>query len=187
MQVFQRRQIVILSLILMVVVAGYLQYTYNEGDASIVGKGRLGEAVYVDNDTEVRNINFEEEVNAEKTASNAKEYFARAKLDKEITRSKNTEILNEILESESVDEEMKRTTNEKILTMVSNSEKEMKIETLIKKNGYNDVIALFGEDGSLDLVVKAPELTSAQVAQIADIASRQGDVPMTKIHIKNIY
>ena len=58
------------------------------------------------------------------------------------------------------------------MQIIENSEKEMRIETLIKEKGYKDVVVLFGSDGSVDVVVKAPSLTSVQVAQIADIASR---------------
>jgi stage III sporulation protein AH len=50
MVVYKKKQIVILSLVLMIIVAGYLQYTYKKSSSSSVDKdnGRLGEAVYVD-------------------------------------------------------------------------------------------------------------------------------------------
>ena len=53
--VFKRKQIVVLSLILMIVIAGYLQYSYKKssvlvsGDTVETDSPRLGEAVYVDN------------------------------------------------------------------------------------------------------------------------------------------
>ena len=52
MMVFKRKQIVILALILMIVVAGYLQYSYRQGSTSANTEGKLGEAVYVDNEIE---------------------------------------------------------------------------------------------------------------------------------------
>ena len=73
--------------------------------------------------------------------------------------------------------------------------KEMRIETLIKEKGFKDVVVLFGSDGSVDVVVKTPSLTSVQVAQIANITSRHADVDIRylcaakvlKIDLKYIY
>ncbi len=55
--VFKRKQIVVLSLVMMIVIAGYLQYSYKKSSISVSeiadsDSPRLGEAVYVDN-TEV--------------------------------------------------------------------------------------------------------------------------------------
>lgn len=52
--VLKRKQIVVLSLVLMIVIAGYLQYSYNKSSISVnetveTDSPRLGEAVYVDN------------------------------------------------------------------------------------------------------------------------------------------
>jgi len=64
MMVLKRKQIVVLSLILMIVVAGYLQYSYNNSgssgnDSDDISVSQfdeetesLGEAWYVDNTTE---------------------------------------------------------------------------------------------------------------------------------------
>ncbi len=51
MMVFKRKQIVVLSLVLMIVVAGYLQYSYKKSSISVNSKDneKLGEAVYVEN------------------------------------------------------------------------------------------------------------------------------------------
>lgn len=42
MMVFKRKQIIILALILLIVVAGYLQYSYRQGNTSADSEGRLG-------------------------------------------------------------------------------------------------------------------------------------------------
>lgn len=54
MVVFKRKQIVVLSLVLMIVIAGYLQYSYKRSSISVSETAdsdspRLGEAIYVDN------------------------------------------------------------------------------------------------------------------------------------------
>lgn len=54
MMVLKRKQIVVLSLVMMIVIAGYLQYSYKRSSVSVSeiadsDSPRLGEAIYVDN------------------------------------------------------------------------------------------------------------------------------------------
>jgi stage III sporulation protein AH len=106
MMVFKRKQIVILALILLIVVAGYLQYSYRQGSTSADAEGKLGEAVYVDN--EIYNEGFEESgmdlsenIDDQKnvTASKiANDYFVQARMDREQSRSEAAESLKSITE-----------------------------------------------------------------------------------------
>lgn len=191
MRGLKRKQIVVLSLVLMIVVAGYLQYSYKKSSmtAQDKEKGKLGEAVYVDNsDMDAEQVAEEGTESMDIAASKqANEFFAQAKLDREMALSRDTDMLKQITEDENASEEVKAEAFEKMMKLVENSQREERIETLIKEKGFEDVIALFSEDGSLDIVVKAPQLTSADTAQIADIASRHGNVDISKIHIKNVY
>ena len=200
MMVFKRKQVVVLSLILMIVVAGYLQYSYNKGSASEVGKeiGKNGEAVFVDNldahgscdDTEKKSNKAENTDKAQNdigASKQANDFFAQAKLNRQITREKNSEALKALAEDPNADKDTKKKANDERLKAISNSEKEMKMETLIKNKGFSDVIVLFSDEGRIDVVVKAPNLTSAYTAQIADIVSRQANVDMDKIVISNKY
>jgi len=192
MMVFKRKQIVVLALVLMIVIAGYLQYSYKKSSISAgdSDKGRLGEAVYVDSGDSVQGIEDKKEDKAPKDKAASKmaiDYFAQAKLEREAVRSEDREILKAITEDENADSEAKAQAYDQMMDIVAVSEKEMKIETLVKKAGFEDVIAMFGDDGSLDIVVRSPSLTSAQVAQIADIASRQAKIDIDKIHISNKY
>jgi len=73
------------------------------------------------------------------------------------------------------------------MELLDYSHKEQQIETLVKERGFKDCLAVFGDDGSLDIIIKTVSLSSAQTAQIADIAVRHANVEMQEIHIKNIY
>jgi len=56
----------------------------------------------------------------------------------------------------------------------------------MKKNkGFSDVVVVFGDDGSVDVVVKAPSISSVEVAQIAEITSRQAGVDISDVHVSN--
>ena len=197
--VFKRNQIVVLSLVLMIVVAGYLQYSYKQSSLSASNKdnSKIGEAVWVDNSQAI-DKQTSAQVSADiKSTSNAKasgavsaskeanNYFTQSKLDREISRGKDTDSLKSITSDSSVAKETKAKAYGAMMKLVENSQKEMRLETLIKEKGFSDVLALFGDDGSVDIVVKSPDLTDAQAAQIYDIASRQANISIAKIHIKN--
>lgn len=191
--VFKRRQVVVLSLVLMIVVAGYLQYSYKRGSSTIGSKdnSRLGEAVYVDSmgviESTAQKDKKDSKVSPASASKQANDFFTQAKIDRETAVSRDSESLKKITVDINASKDVKAKAYDQMTNLVSLSQREMKIETLVKEKGFIDVIALFGDDGSIDIVVKAPELTSAQVAQITDVASRQANVQISKIHIKNMY
>ncbi|HHW48574.1 MAG TPA: SpoIIIAH-like family protein [Clostridiaceae bacterium] len=182
MKFLKRKQIVVLALVLMIVVAGYLQYSYKKssdsvGSAGEEDKGKIGESVYVGGDDVA--IGEQAEDGGETN------YFAQAKLDREMALSRDTETLRAITEDPNADEHIKAEAFEKLIIMTENSQKEMKIETLIEEKGFNDALVFFGADGSVDVVVNVPTLTDADAAQIYDIVSRHAGVEFDKIHIKH--
>lgn len=199
MMVFKRKQIVILALILMIAVAGYLQYSYKQGSTSASKDGgKLGEAVYVDNQVEGSDIGeavatndtskdkntTKKDVSASKVAN---DYFAQAKMEREVTRGKSADSLKAITEDKNASKETKVKAYDQMMQITTMNEREMRIETLIKEKGFSDAMAIFGDDGSVDIAIKTPSLTSSQTAQVADIVSRQAKLSIDKIHIKTIY
>jgi stage III sporulation protein AH len=208
-KIFKKRQIVALSLVILIVVAGYLQYTYNNSGFSKADEeaGRLGEAVYVDNsdmeenpedaltndndsDIAIDEITVDTSKDKETSSGNivaskeANDYFAQTKLEREISRSKETDKLGNIAAEESASDEIRERAYEKMMALVDIADKEMRIEALIKKEGFEDVIAFFADDGSVDIIVKAPSLSSAQVTQITDIVTRHANVELDQITVK---
>ena len=193
MMVFKRKQIVILALILMIVVAGYLQYSYRQGSDSAEMDGKLGEAVYVDNEVENEGLagtetTLTEGGKANITASKmANDYFVEAKMDREQSRSKTSESLKAITEDINASSATKEEAYNKMMALTTNTEKEMRIEALINKMGFDESFVLFADNGSVDVVIKTPSLSDAQVAQITDIVTRQADVAVEDLHIKPLF
>jgi stage III sporulation protein AH len=194
MMVFKRKQIVVLSLVIMILVAGYLQYSYKKGSNSDQASSKSGEAVYVDGiDTAAKNSTDKSspaKKDKEKTSKASKEannFFAQAQIDKEITRSKNTDQLTKITEDANADQQTRTEAYDKMILTIDNAEKEMKVENLIRQKGYEDVFALIAEDGSIDIVVKTSELDSSQTAQIAEIVNRQANIEIPDIKIRPMY
>ena len=206
MMVFKRKQIVVLSLVLMIVIAGYLQYSYKKSSISVSeiadsDAPRLGEAVYVDNsdmfdsevaekteDSEKKDIKKDDKKDDKnktvQASKQANEFFAQAKMDKDVTRGKNKDELENISKDPNASKELKSQANEKILAIIDKSEKEMAIETLIKEKGYSDVVVFIADNGSLDIVVKAQNLSDVEATQIADIAARHANVAIADIHVR---
>lgn len=163
MMVLKRKQIVVLSLILMIVVAGYLQYSYNNSgssgnDSDDISVSQfdeetesLGEAWYVDNTTDLQAGNKEEKKdekseNSDKkenkqdnkalqASKEANEFFAQAKMDKDVRRAKDKEELEKITNDANATEEQRTQAYERMLKLLENSDKEMRIEALIKTKG----------------------------------------------------
>jgi stage III sporulation protein AH len=200
MVVFKRKQVVILALVVLIGVAGYLQYTYRQ-DGSATAGDKLGEAYYVDN--EIDNASFsdymeeamlEEDTYVEVVADvdtqaskEASDYFVKAKIERNETRSKSEETLKSITQDTAASKETVDTAYNEMMEMIALSDKEMRIDSLVVKMGFEDCVVLFADDGSVDIVVKTPELSSSDVAQIADAVSRQANVAIADIHIKNKY
>lgn len=188
MKFLQRKQIIVLSLVLMLVIAGYLQYSYNKSSQfSEEDSAQIGDAVYVDNlDVTASDIAKEDQ----KTATASKEannFFAQAKIDRDVVRGKDIETIKGITDDQLASKEAKAKAQDKMLKIVEISQKEENIETLIKSKGFSDVVALFADDGSVDIVIKAPAISNADAAKIADIVIRQGKVTFDKIVIKPMF
>lgn len=195
MKFLKRKQIIVLSLVLMLVIAGYLQYSYNKSSQfSEEDSAQIGDAVYVENqdsttaDQAATADNAtavgEKAVTASKEANN---YFAQTKMDRDVVRDKDIELMKSITDDQLATKEQKSAAHSKMMKIVEISQKEVNIENLIKGKGFSDVVAMFGEDGSVDVTVKTPAITKAQAAQIADIVVRQANVPLDKIVIKKMF
>ena len=190
---FNKKQVIALSLVLVVVVAGYLQYSYRDAGASVSSNtsgGKIGEAVYVNGTDVNESLSLPDGIATQgqtSTTGQSDDFFANVKLDREVLRAKDREALSEIANDVNASADIRANAYEEMMKIIKDGERETKIETLLKEKGYSKVAVIFGDDGSVDVVVKAPNLTQNQVMQIADIAARQAGVSVDKIHVKNIY
>lgn len=171
-----RRKIVLISVLGFIVLAFYLQMAFN-GESfrkNDFAKDDVKGVISGSGSTFVENGTFE-----------GNDFFAKAKLDREIAKGQSKDTAKEIMGNVTVSPDGKQAAMEKISKLTEISEQENKIETLVKEKGFSDVFAAVAQDGSLDMIVKAPSLTGVEVAQLADIASRHANIPMNLVHIKN--
>jgi len=184
MKFLKRKQIIVLSLVLMLVIAGYLQYSYNKSSQfSEEDSTQIGDAVFVDN-LGVTTSNASKTVTASKETNN---YFFQTKMDRDVVRGKDIETMKSISDDQLASKEARAKAQNEMMKMVDTTQKELNIENLIKGKGFSDAIALFADDGSIDIIVKAPAISMADAAKIADIAIRQGNVTFDKVVIKKMF
>ena len=209
MKILKKNQIIILVIALMLVSAGYLNYSANLnevqktasiGDAKLVSSNGIvetntQETALVENQNNEIKTNANEtalvENNKEKTEettkTNAKisnEYFSQTRLNRESMYSQMVESYQKILENESIASDQKAIAQTEIKNINDTKNKIMICENLIKTKGIDDVI-IFVNDKSISVVVKAENLEEDKIAQIQNIIAREMNTQINDIHISN--
>ena len=116
--------------------------------------------------------------NTQTTAS----YFQTYRSDRESTRDQEMLYYDAIIASETSTEDAIKSAEESKLALIEQMEQELVVEGLIKAKGFEDcVVTISGEN--INAVVKASELSSAQVAQIVSILQAQFNVDIDYIKI----
>ena len=171
--VLKKKEIIAASLVVLIGVAGYLNWSYQDtikvrdGESYIETGKKLGEAQYVnavDDQEEKTEEDGEktEETNAENTenneenvteTANSENYFEQARLNKENSRSKSLEILNQTAENDSFDSEIRQKAGDKILAVANNVQKESEIESIAQSKGYSE-ICVYVDDSEANVMVR---------------------------------
>ncbi|MBE7030775.1 MAG: SpoIIIAH-like family protein [Ruminococcaceae bacterium] len=166
MMVLKRKQIVMATLIVMVGIAGYLNWQYEETSvdepvSGTVQEEPVGQVQMVDG---VENG----------------DYFAACRVNRESVRAKSLEILNATINNANSSQEAKEQAQEKIMVISKNVETEGNIENLIKAKGFADAVVFIAED-SVTVTVRAQGLTAPETARIKDIVSEHAKENNIKI------
>lgn len=208
MMVLKRKEIIAAALVVLIGVAGYLNWSYQDtirvtdGDSYIETGKRLGEAQYVNSNQEdvedgataentaaenqaAEGENQEENTETQETAANSGDYFVEAKLEKESARSKALEILNQTAANESFDQETREKAQEQILSTAKNVEKEAAIENIAKAKGYPD-ISVYIDGEEVNIIVRKDGFSEEDVAKIKDIATEQLGISGKNIKIVQV-
>lgn len=208
MMVLKKKEVVAAALVVLIGVAGYLNWSYQDtirvtdGESYIEDAKKLGEAEYVSGSkTDVTDTEAAENAqnNAEKTDkkedsaknSDAKteetaaapaEYFTEAKMSKDNSRSKALEILNQTATNESFDSEVRKQAQNKIVSIAENTEKETIIENVARAKGYKD-ISVYIDGDSVEIIVKKNDFSGNDVKTIKEIVTSELDTSAKNIKI----
>lgn len=179
MMVLKKKEIIAAALVVLIGVAGYLNWSYQDTIRVTDGESyeeakRLGEAQYV-NETETQD--------AQAVAST--NYFTQAKMEKENARSEALEILEETAQNQDFDETIRKKAQEQILETAENVEKETAIENAAKAKGYKE-ISVYIDSGNVDIMVKKDKFSDDDVVKLKDIASSQLNIDPSAIKIVEV-
>lgn len=239
-KIMKKNQVVILALALMLMTAGYLNYTNNHENENLLlaglGDAQLVSANAIDQSAENSNIiataendnNAENEqvassenqqvTNQENTNEQAQEaseneptgetsgdvqtqetstneqtgevstkaldddYFTRSRLERETMYSQMLETYTGILENEKISSEQKDIAENEIKNINDTKNAIMVVENLLETKGFENAI-VFVNTPSVNVVIKAKELGTEQVAQVQNIVQRELKTEIENIHI----
>lgn len=168
-----KKQIILASLVLVLGVAIYLNYTFSEGvpgydittSTSVEDERTYGEAKLTDVKPD--------------------EYFASARVERKKARDESVETLATTLSSPDLTEDEKEIAASKALEVSGYIESENKIETLVKAKGFEECLA-FVDKEKVKVIVKTEGLTPEQATQIKNIIVEETDMPSDSIVIDEI-
>lgn len=210
-KIMKKNQVVILTLALMLMTAGYMNYTNNHenenvllaqlGDAKLVSTNvaEINEIVNENtNETQVENniqnqteTNTIEENKVEEETSNdsnnnaiesTDDYFTKSKLERETMYSQMLETYQKILENEKIASDQKDIAENEIKNINDKKNAIMIVENLLKTKDFEKAVVFINEQ-SVNVVVKGEKLETEQVAQIQNIIQRELKTNIENIHI----
>lgn len=189
--VIKKNQILASMVILMLIVAGYLNYTYDptkdyETEITGVMSNNLGDAYLVDSSSISTNMDdIVDSVEASTKVTTAEEYFANSRMERDNSFAEQLENYEEILSNDDIKSEEKSFAQAEI-SRINNTKNAIVIaENLIKLKGFKDVIILVNDD-SVNVVVMAEKLSDNEVAQIQNIVINELKVNLDNLHISTI-
>lgn len=212
MKLLKKNQVIIYVIALMLVVAGYLNYTANGNTNSIIptsgteeeldkmaniGDAQLVSSNDIVNEAVNNTASNTENVKTENTNNNTvatsstttnttnnSDYFKTSKLERDTMYSQMIETYEKVLNSDNSLETQKQSATDEIKKINDTKNSIMICENLIQTKGFeNSVVFVNGE--SVSVIIEASELSKEQVAQIQNIISREMNAKAENIHISN--
>ncbi|MBR5218297.1 MAG: SpoIIIAH-like family protein [Clostridia bacterium] len=167
MLVIKRKQVVVISMAVLIAAAGYLNYSYNKSG-----------------EQDVEEISADKPIGAVTLVDNSlnEDFMEQARLDREISRSKAIETLQGIADDEQGAEASRQAAEMEAISMAKLTESETRIESLIKAKGFEDAV-IYISDGKVSAIIKSQELDGAGVAKIVDIISEQTGITAENIKV----
>ncbi len=167
--VLRKKQMIATAMVLMLGIAGYLNYRYDKdsarrGSLSALedpAEPQVGEAVMVSTEPQTDNHD-------NKLVLAPEDPFAKERLQRRAAREKNAEELEALLEKEGTTPGMRDELQHKLAELTSYSEAEVTAESLLKSKGYKDTMVYITAD-SVTVTVKQKGISRSDTAKIVDV------------------
>lgn len=191
-KIFRKNQIIITALVLLIAVAGYINYLdgVNNKDAvsanvdptAVETDPVSGEVIINDVDPDPDETSSADPGTAIYTGTQVSaQFIVEAKLDREQTRAAQKETLLSIINNENLDEASKANAANAMVELSDLSDRETAAEIMLEAKGFSDAMVSITGD-QVDVIVNVESLDDAQRAQIEDVVTRK-----TEISIENMY
>lgn len=211
MKLLKKNQIIIYVIAIMIMTAGYLNFTTNANDNQSIETSMqmeakddtlladIGDATLVNSNDVVTEEESNSESNEEKaenevTQTNEKkevatnseitkdDYFVQSKLERDTMYSQMLETYEKVLNSTNSLETQKQTATQEITKINELKNSIMICENLIKTKGFENSI-IFVNDKSISVIIESEELKPEDVAKIQNIIAREMKADIDNIHI----
>jgi len=204
MKIFKKNQLALLVISLMLITAGYLNYTSTFGEDSKLASTDVQNNVNLASigDAELVNANVvsgentittqtppvqeeNKEVSSNNSNSNNKNYFTTSKLERNVMYSQMIERYQEVLENQNAYADQKTIAGEEIASINELQNAIMIAENLLATKGFEESV-IFVNGESISVIIGKGEkenLTQDEIAQIQNIVSRELKSEVNNIHI----
>ena len=153
----KRKIIVLVSMLVLLVVTGFLNIMLNNSVEQATSS------------------------NSGQTYSSAN-FFSTCRADRVNTRNESIEYYKQILNNEASSEDAKANAEAQINSLVEAMSMEVTMEGLIKAKGYSEALVNYSST-YINVILQSAELTETEVAQIVDIIQSQVDRDIDYIKI----
>lgn len=184
MFVLRKRQITAVSLLILIGIAGYLNWSFQQDAVDPEVAAVYGEVTKKLGEAQMVNANADEKAETTPVAT-ANDYFAQAKLERDVKRSEAMDMLTKILNAQDTDKEARANAEDEVHQLASFTEKEVMMENMIKAKGYTDTVVFMGEN-LISIAVKSEGLNEIDAAVLQDIAVSTTNYPAENIKIVEI-
>ncbi len=150
----KKKKIIVLStMVALLVLTGFLNLTFNQNLTTTTGGG-------------LNTMNF----------------FESYRIDRDSSREQQVLYYNAVLNSANSSQTAKESAESSLLSMADKEEQELLLENYIIGKGFEDVVVSFTKN-YVNVMVKAPELTEMEVAQIVQVVQEQTSKGIDNIKI----
>lgn len=189
----KKNQVIIYVIALMLVAAGYLNYTADGGNSIQVNSdpeltykeniADIGDATLVNSNEVEEETSAENEETSSVGSIDTEEYFSKSKLERENMYSQMLETYQNIVNSNTVSDEQRNIATQEI-TKINNTKNAIMIcENILETKGLEKNVVFVNGD-SVSVVVKIDGgLAENQVAQIQNVISREMGTEIQNINI----
>lgn len=189
MKIMKRSQIAIISLSLMVMIAGYVNYKYNPEREE-----NLGKSVYVNSKDGFMysSVNIYEEENEENEVAETNNLYKQKEAEETLAtfRANRNDMFSELketyskaVEANSTSAESKSEYQEKLDQLIKNKHAITVVEEIIKAKGIDDIVIVPTNENLNVIVADKEEITKEQIAMIQKVIEDELGFSADKITI----